>query len=276
MKYIKVFESFLFESNKELTKLKDYLIMSDDDRALTIPYSFKQYLQEYIDYFSTDIKYGYNEELDEQYVNEYYQLNSKLKGSIDDKLKQIKNKYPKLLKEIGYKMWFDLKTEQFDIQPEDLPAWLFFEDIEDYKNNWLIHFTNYADNISKEGFKYGMKDIESLGLTTLLPKNTNGYNFAYDITEFKKFGLEHNKYKYGNQAVMFVADGIKAYHNKDFENQVIFVGKKAKNIIPITPSDAKLWSIKNKKTNEIIIESDDLNDIVKWVIKNYNKYKKLI
>lgn len=92
-------------------------------------------------------------------------------------------------------------------------------------STWLIHFTDHASNIVAKGFQYGTHkhDIDRLGLTTWFSSDTkrNGvFDFAFDVEDPEA----RHGHKYGEQAVMFQAAGIKVYHTGDKEHQVIFDG----------------------------------------------------
>lgn len=166
------------------------------------------------------------------------------------------------------------------IGDEEYPAWSYFSDNpEVIKNQWLVHFTRHEDDIARDGFKYGVSEMDKLGLTTYLSdfeKKYGGYNFAYTIDDMKRYArVRKGLYKYGEGAVLFRASGIRIYHETDREPQVIFYGNTARDIIPISVWQGS-WSIKNKKTGETIFEREDLDEVVDWAIKNYPQYKNTI
>ena len=110
-----------------------------------------------------------------------------------------------------------------------------------YSNNqWLIHFTPNPGEIALNGFTKGTQDMEELGVTHGSQRYEEGYNFAFIADKATnneaRYYLGHDGY--GNLddnagAVMFKADGIEAYHGGDCQDQVIFWGPSARNIIPI-------------------------------------------
>lgn len=164
---------------------------------------------------------------------------------------------------------------------EPIPTWYVMEYQGIVKNQWLIHFSNNAKNIWEEQkFKYGISDFDRLGYTTsynLSAKEGSGFNFSYDIGDFEKYGRSSNKagsWKYGKEAVLFKASGIKAYHYGDEEPQVIFDGKTAKDIVYLQNSGD--WYVENKKINRIIYRAQTLPEVVKWVVNNFNQYKKVL
>lgn len=162
---------------------------------------------------------------------------------------------------------------------QDIPANETFTETSLVKNQWLIHFTNDAISIAENGFKYGTNNLETLNFTNAMTTDGKGegYNFAYLLSDYKKYyqvykGLN----KYGNEAVIFQASGVRVWHTIDEEHQVIFWGDSAKNIIPIIQVDKSKWSILSSKTNKPLITMDSLDDIIKWAVNNIYQYRKHI
>jgi hypothetical protein len=148
------------------------------------------------------------------------------------------------------------------------------------KNKWLIHFTNNAEEIAREGFTKGVNDITKLGLTTRLSdidKQFGGYNFAYLLGDYVKYSREmYSGYKYGKEAVLFRASGIKTNHSGDREPQVIFYGNTAKNIIPIKKTNKGEYGeygIYDMRDGKLLYENNNLSKVVNWVVKNYDQYR---
>jgi hypothetical protein len=148
------------------------------------------------------------------------------------------------------------------------------------KNDWLIHFTNNIWDIINEGFTKGVADPEYVALTTHLPpsmKEMGGYNFAFDLSNLRSaFGRWGPKY--GKEAVMFRASGIRVYHYGDQEHQVIFLGESARDLVPITqdPNTGE-WAVgSHPRTEEPLYKNDDLGEVATWVENNYNQYKRLL
>lgn len=151
---------------------------------------------------------------------------------------------------------------------------LHFTNARIFKNNWLIHFTDYPESIAEEGFTIGVDDPRQLGLSTHFSEidKPGGYNFAFDVE-----GLSRNKKNtYGKEAVMFRASGVEAYHYGDDEYQVIVYGPSVRDIIPITyDSHEGHYEITNAKTGDAL-RVGDIEDLAKWVVKNYNQYRKVL
>jgi len=187
----------------------------------------------------------------------------------------IKRKY-------GSWLFKQIINHSLNIEDSEYPAWSYFDRPTLIKNQWLIHFTEDADSISSKGFIYGVDDIDKLGLTTHLSdfeKKYGGYNFSYLLSDFIRYGKTNRswqtqEYKYGKEAVIFRASGVKLWHHTDEEPQVIFYGKTATNIIPITSGDDTKYAVHSSKNGEELYGSDDMENIVNWIIKNYTQYRK--
>jgi len=173
-------------------------------------------------------------------------------------------------------------VDLFDHTKAGHPSW-FYMNFERYiQNQWLIHFSDAAAYIwADQQFKYGVDDYTTLGLTTYYRqsgKEFGGYNFAYDISDFMKYGRSHyssGEWKYGKEAVMFRASGVKVWHHGDEERQVIFWGRTAKDIVHIQMTDPGPWGVVNdRKKNSIFI--GELPTVVNWVIANFNQYRNVL
>lgn len=153
------------------------------------------------------------------------------------------------------------------------------------RQTWLVHFSDNAYDIASEGFKYGMDQMDRLGLTTYF-KNTasdkshGGYNFAFQAQSRDAINAAGER-KYGKSAVMFTNAGVQAYHSGDEEYQVMFWGANVdpKSIILlsnegdswcVTPHPSKTFS------RDCVYENNDYRIVVAWVMKNWRQYAKII
>ena len=175
-----------------------------------------------------------------------------------------------------------------------------------YSNNqWLIHFTPNPGEIALNGFTKGTQDMEELGVTHGSQRYEEGYNFAFiadkATNDEARYYLGHDGY--GNLddnagAVMFKADGIEAYHGGDCQDQVIFWGPSARNIIPIYHGNVEEMSyvgwdyddIENPdkfykhrgstdcwyilgKNNNLLYCNENIRKIITWIKNNYFQYR---
>jgi len=161
-----------------------------------------------------------------------------------------------------------------EILDVDHPSWDCMKYGKIVKMEWLIHFTDDAHAIARNGFTFGVDDLSKLCLTTHLSKaskSRGGYNFAF--TADYKSKLKPNRYggtNYGSEAVMFRANGIEVWHYGDEEYQVIFKGSTARDIIPIWESDGQWFAGDYNKGFDSLIDS------VSWIENNFDQYKRLL
>ena len=243
--------------NNEVVSLIQYFSQTDEEKKKYLPYSLPWLFEKFL--ADTDSDY-----------------------SIDDKDDFDIGDIPKdLQEEYGEWLFYNVTNGQLDIEAVDYPAWSYFDKPILIKNQWLIHFTDNANDIAREGFKFGVSEQDKLGLTTHLgefDKKYGGYNFAYMLSDFMRYGVpDYNRgteFKYGSNAVIFRASGIKLWHSSDNEPQVIFWGETAANIIPIIESDDAKWAIFSNKTNRVLYASDNLEIVVKWLVQNFEQYRK--
>lgn len=173
-------------------------------------------------------------------------------------------------------------VDRLDLYHEEIPSWYYFQEPEIVKNQFLIHFTNDAMGIASQGFQGLATNLARLGLTTYTrhekyDRDSDGYGFAYTMNDYAKYAFgRRTELKYGDQAVIFRASGLRLYHNTDNEYQTIFAGSTARNIIPITSGQTARYGVYNKQTRAVLREADDINTVVDWVVNNYNQYKNVL
>ena len=256
-----------------MVKLYRYLLLTDKEKIELLPMMFYYLIYDYVEKI-----YGDNERRERTYET------LRIKSMYDfiewmrDNDKKSYYKFGKLL--LKDMMEFNLPH----VDGRDYPAWAFFDSPSLIKNQWLIHFTKYPLEIAKEGFKYGIDDHTVLGLTTHYEdfmKRFGGYNFAYDIYDFYNYAYSRNNsnsFKYGTDAVIFRASGISVWHVTDEEEQVIFYGNTASNIIPILDGYTNKFGVHDKDMvyRKIYYEDDDIENVVKWILTNFEQYRKRI
>jgi hypothetical protein len=275
-----ILEKYLKEYvTKDIVYLKDYFTMSKEKKKESLVYEyydfFNDFLEETETYFERPTEKReslYMDEPDEDV--EMFESDDELMYWLKENNEEVFNKFADYLYE-------KITTNELPVNESEYPAWVYYDDeVEIIKNQWLIHFTNDADSVAKEGFKYGVSDMDKLGLTTSLSdfyKKYGGYNFAFLLSDYKKYSVRSyvhgGGYKYGSEAVIFRASGLKVYHYGDEEHQVIFYGNTAKNIIPIVKGEITKYALYSKD-NRLLYENDNLDKIVSWIINNYSQYRK--
>lgn len=158
----------------------------------------------------------------------------------------------------------------------DEPLFVVADYEKDIRNEWLVHMTDNLCGVSHEGFSIGVS-IDELAYTpgrgTTKYKYGPGYNFAFTADE-----ADHaERTGYGKYCVLFQASGVQIYHYGDEEEQVIFYGPSARNLIFITKAEygdySGSWVIKSEITNRPICHFEELQDCVYWAIKNFPQYR---
>lgn len=144
------------------------------------------------------------------------------------------------------------------------------------RQTWLIHKTNDAVKIIKEGFACGADDIGALGLTTWIKKKKNcdpGWNFAFEA-DSKDARRAADGGKYGEDVILFQSSGVRAYHSGDEESQVLFWGPSVKEVIPLWMAGADGYRLDSKDDREIL--TAQFGDMVEWVKKHITQYRRSI
>ena len=256
--------------------LKSYFSMTDEQIKKYIPHEYYYFFNDFLDEEQIDFEIP---------TNDYTDADGDQKGEElqdYDLINWIENNNKEIYNQFSEYLFKKINNNELPLSDAEYPAWSYFDRNPTLiKNQWLIHFTNDAESISVDGFKYGVNEIDKLGLTTSLgefEKKYGGYNFAYLLKDFMKYGrrgyTSGGGFKYGKEAVIFKASGIQLWHHGDEEPQVIFYGNTAQNIIPITSGENANWAIRSEKSGNILFENDDLEKVVDWLVKNYDQYRK--
>jgi hypothetical protein len=251
--------------SNDLIYLKKYLTMPEAERK-------EELANEYPHFINTWLRN--NED-----IPEYVALSKNEQMDDYEKVEWLKQKDVS-----EYQIFIDWLYEKIHkIDPP--PTFLAMEYQSIVKNQWLIHFSNNATDIWREQkFSLGVEDYDKLGYTTYYgesSKKYGGFNFAYRIQDFSKYGRsrgygDKNGWKYGNEAVMFISSGIMVWHWGDEERQVIFRGNEAKNIVLLEYMDGE-WGVTRKDSSfQVIYKTEKLEDLVDWVVANFNQYKNVL
>lgn len=168
-----------------------------------------------------------------------------------------------------------LTTGVNPIPPAQWPTFLLVDYVRLVKNEWLVHFTKNPRLILRSGFTKGVSDITRLGLTTHLEKTGPGFNFAYLASEAPSKEAEATS-QYGGQAVMFRASGVRTFHKGAEEEQTIFLGSTAKDIVQLSNTETG-WQVLDNNLTPVFKSnktgSEGLKRCVDWVEKNFDQYK---
>lgn len=168
------------------------------------------------------------------------------------------------------------------------PTFLFMDFEKILSNRWMVHFTSDASGIARDGFTRGVADLTALGLTTHFSEREKlggGYGFAYEVGDehYAKRGSRRGEQRYGDEAVLFRASGVKVWHHGDEEPQVIFWGGTATDIVVLERGEYRRKSGKSDwdtsegwyvgPSEHPFFAADDISDVIAWVIANFRQYK---
>lgn len=242
----------------------------DTSMGITVPFG--------ADKETADRTPGFSVERQDEAIDEY----------LDNRMSKVRN---------------DFKTRNYD----EASGFVWSDDAEDGKeivhDEWMVHFSDYADKIAKEGFTQGNDyDGKLKSATYQRGKTEGGYNYAYlasDVIGSKgsKF-LDYLKER-ETPFVMFKGNGYRFHHNQDEENQVVlnniqkdtmvFVRRfydqwcvlstanpnwknRTKDINP-RPEDERFAMYNPRNIIEgILYSDDDMDKVIKWVMNNFDQY----
>lgn len=243
----------------------------DTSMGITVPFG--------ADKETADRTPGFSVERQDEAIDEY----------LDNRMSKVRN---------------DFKTRNYD-EARGL-AWS--DDAEDGKeivhNEWMVHFSDYADKIAKEGFTKGNDyDGKLKSATYQRGKTEGGYNYAYlasDVIGGKGYKFLDYLKERETPFVMFKGNGYRFHHNQDEEDQVVlnniqkgtmvFVRRlydqwcvlanvnpnwknRTKDINP-RPEDER-FAMNNPRNiiEGILYSDDDIDKVIKWVMNNFDQYR---
>ncbi len=246
----------------------------DTSMGITVPFG--------ADKETADRTPGFSVERQDEAIDEY----------LDNRMSKIRN---------------DFKKRNY----EETRGLAWSDDAEDGKeivhNEWMVHFSDYADKIAKEGFTKG-NDYEGKlkSATYQRGKTEGGYNYAYlasDVIGGKGYKFLDYLKERETPFVMFKGNGYRFHHNQDEENQVVlnnvqkgtmvFVRRlydqwcvlanvnpnwknRTKDINP-RPEDERFAMYNPRNIIEgILYSDDDIDKVIKWVMNNFDQYRNKI
>lgn len=246
----------------------------DTSMGITVPFG--------ADKETADRTPGFSVERQDEAIDEY----------LDNRMSKVRN---------------DFKTRNYD----EASGFAWSDDAEDGKeivhNEWMVHFSDYADKIAKEGFTKG-NDYEGKlkSATYQRGKTEGGYNYAYlasDVIGRKGWKFLDYLKERETPFVMFKGNGYRFHHNQDEEDQVVlnniqkgtmvFVRRlydqwcvlstanpnwknRTKDINP-RPEDERFAMYNPRNIIEgILYSDDDIDNVIKWVVNNFDQYRSKI
>lgn len=163
--------------------------------------------------------------------------------------------------------------------PASMPTWSTMSDPSPVRRNvWLIHFSDDAFRIQSKGFALGREQAENLALTNHMgAAKYPGYNFAF-IADSRYAANAARTNKYGKEAVMFRALGVKAYHYGDEEEQVMFWGPSVdrSGIVYLYRDENDEWAVGEHGDSGRPIYRGSFDNVVAWVENNFDQYRRVL
>lgn len=131
---------------------------------------------------------------------------------------------------------------------------------------WLVHFTDFAEEIVENGFRVGIDDVSRLGLTTFLRKSGPGYDFAFLADD--RAALSGTRY--GKDCVLFQSSGVYVHHTADEEHQVIFWGPSITTEPVMIAHTDDGWEVHDRDGRRVEAASNltKLSACITWVKQN--------
>jgi hypothetical protein len=233
---------------------RDYLNMPKDAKCEDMAYKFSYRLEDY-----------YRSRGDEDKANE-----------VDDSSVEALSRDERI--KFGQWVWDNYPDGSYP-DPRD-PSYLFMDFSSIKHNNWMIHQSDDAWKIIRDGFMYGLEDYAELGLTTyikqsakLIGDDKHAYCFAYSIDDYSP----RHEGRYGKEAVVFRASGVQVYHFGDQEYQTIFVAGTATDFVYVCKhEDGYGVAPKDTSVRDVVFKARTMGECLDWVAANYDQYRKAI
>lgn len=162
--------------------------------------------------------------------------------------------------------------------PSEAPTWAHASYNRFVPNQtWLIHFSDNAESIWKEGFKNGVDQIDKLGLTTYggdFNRGPEGYAFAF-IANSRDASFAASQGKYGRHAVLFQHGGVSIQHHGDEEEQIVFQGSDVdpRGMVLLVKEYGD-WVVQGRNHRQFF--RGDYPTVLKWVAQNHRQYARVL
>ena len=245
-----------------------YKYFKQDDNSKVIEFAF--YYPYELEYFLSIIDYDdYN--LSEKEIKEIE--NEEPIDAIQIFDDYMKNKdHEKFLIAYG-----EYLRDKADIDWYNIPSIIIYDYPERLKEEWLLVdglSTDEALEIWRNGFEKGTDDV----LTLHLGHKSEYGDFikAKTVDDFNFYNVDNNR----NNILMFRSSGVRVYNIYNQEYDVFFSKKSAHDIVWLEYGYShnndryEVWYVESRKLLKRLVEYDDLDELVEWVEKHYDQYRK--
>lgn len=157
------------------------------------------------------------------------------------------------------------------------PAYLFLEHPELLRHDtWLVHFSDRAPDIAREGFARGFRDMTRVSHTRRVStaRPVPGWNYAYRA-EGHEAQNAADCGTYGDAAVLFRSGGVEVHHTADRERQVLFWGPHVRTFVLLESDGALegpgLWLVRDRRSRRVL-RKGPWREVVRWAIEHHRQY----
>lgn len=176
-----------------------------------------------------------------------------------------------------FKTWLNTDFDQSQLPPElQAPNTYFTSAALVSPRDWLVHFSNNADDIWYHGFTRGAYD-DDLHLTKVTGTSTDTGPWAFAFyAQSRDASAAAQSHKYGNDAVLFQSSAaLEAWHNGDEEKQIIFdrTELRPRHLVLLRRLDSENWYV-GEESHPYSQGSFDI--AVAWAIANYTQYRHVL
>ena len=149
-------------------------------------------------------------------------------------------------------------------------------------NGWLVHNSDNAWDIWREGFKYGddMGELAYSNAGSTKGKDHGDYLFAFPIDDAPS-PTYRDGLKYGKASIVFIGTGNEFYHYGDQEDQVIFDRRQPKGCFIVSKMDydnedgwAEYWCVIGENERHPLYHDEDYDACLDWIERNGDRYLK--
>lgn len=172
-----------------------------------------------------------------------------------------------------------------DKETESSPSYLsLHQPVRLPQGTWMIHFSDNADEISREGFLFGHPRYRGLAYTCFKEDgrfSEPGFNYAFRAED--KF-IDYPQWSegFGGLAVMFRSSGVRAYHSGDGAHEVIFWGPSVRRFVLLrkcfvgSGPERIYWCVRSNTTNRVLFMDEKVSRVAKWVAESPPSTRRLL
>jgi len=268
--YNKLFEYL----QQEEQLLYDYFNMSDDEKYINNTWINQYRIKDFIR--TIDLEDFFDEKEIEEFDFDTEDIDN---NETEDIFYEFENYYQDKKKEKFLIAFGEYCYEKLDYHNQ--AANLMFNYPQRFKKDWIVYKNNTGRiaKFYKDGFENGLDEHDEL------------YNWFYDGNQNNQYGDIHigrpsgdiSSYNFevgqNEDVLMFKSSGVQLSDYSNNIDVVAFYGKAVHDLIWIeygTSESDNFWEVWyiESKNGERLIEKEELEEVIEWVEKNYDQYRK--